>query len=195
MARVIKHLCLVVSLIFSVHVYSATQIIDGSGQLLGATDVDVNGVLYNVEFKADSFANIFGDMSSLILVADNNAAEDFARALLNQVLINTTEGSFDTDPELTFGCTAITSCAIHTPLQIATSPGFWYRAIAINGTAITSGSRPDSTNVLGQLDVNQVLSVSNVYAEWTVATVPVPAAAWLFGSSLLGLMTFQRGKK
>lgn len=36
--------------------------------------------------------------------------------------------------------------------------------------------------------------ISQLYAAYTPATVPVPAAAWLFGSGLLGLVTVARKK-
>jgi len=37
--------------------------------------------------------------------------------------------------------------------------------------------------------------ISNVAGTWTISTVPVPAAVWLFGTALLGLVGFIRRRK
>jgi len=46
-------------------------------------------------------------------------------------------------------------------------------------------------NALGGLQVTEY----NLHLAGTISTVPVPAAAWLFGSGLIGLLGVARQKK
>jgi hypothetical protein len=44
-------------------------------------------------------------------------------------------------------------------------------------------------------DYVAITNVGTYLGDWTVATVPIPAAVWLFGSGLLALVGFARKKK
>jgi len=49
-----------------------------------------------------------------------------------------------------------------------------------------------------QIDINKDLGRSSgdrkTYAVWSVSPVPVPAAIWLFGTALIGLVGFNKRK-
>ena len=97
---------------------AASLVVDGNGQLLGARDVDVSGTLYEVQFRDDTFANIFGDASGLDATSQADAVS-FAQALLGQVLIDSDAGQFDADPELTNGCENFNECRALVPYSVS----------------------------------------------------------------------------
>ena len=82
---------------------AATLVVDGDGLLIGGRDVDLDGVLYEVQFRDDTFTNIFGDASGLDATSEAEAVS-FAQALIEQLFLDSDLGLFDTDPELIFGC-------------------------------------------------------------------------------------------
>jgi hypothetical protein len=76
------------------------------GQLQGATDVNVGGTLYDVEFVEGTCVDLYDgcdDLSDFTFttVADAGLA---ARALQDQVILDGGAGNFDTVPNLTVGC-------------------------------------------------------------------------------------------
>jgi len=92
---------------------SPTPIVDGNGQLLGATDVDVNGTLYTVTFSKGNCIDEYDSCDSPTdFDFDNQAdAEAAANALSNTVFV----GAFDNDPTLQDGCDNFGVCGIFTP--------------------------------------------------------------------------------
>lgn len=65
--------------------------------------------------------------------------------------------------------------------------------LTLMGKGVLSGNGFDATDVLWSFSSTSDSSYSMTVAS-TVATVPVPAAAWLFGSGLLGLVGIARRK-
>ena len=102
---------------FSAHARPATAatLLIQNGELVGADDVLVNGMLYDVRFVEGSCISLFtgcDDPSDLTFttMADATLASE---ALLSQVLIDTPQGLYDSVPDLTFGCAV--GCFIMTP--------------------------------------------------------------------------------
>ncbi|MBW2667882.1 MAG: hypothetical protein JRE13_16465, partial [Deltaproteobacteria bacterium] len=80
--------------------------VDGGGQLFGAFDVNVGGTLYDVEFVAGTCIALFDgcdDVSDFTFQTEA-AAITASQALLDQVLLDSIEGNFDSQPNLTNGC-------------------------------------------------------------------------------------------
>lgn len=74
---------------------------NASGQLTGATGVDVGGTLYDVTFLGGSCNSLFnGCSTSAFAFTDLASASVAAQALLDQVFL----GVYDDNPGLTFGC-------------------------------------------------------------------------------------------
>lgn len=74
--------------------------------------------------------------------------------------------------------------------------------IASDGSGLTGGNitfAPSSIAFVLAAETDQVTIVNagatNYMGDWKVATVPVPAAVWLFGSGLLGLIGMARRKR
>ena len=61
--------------------------------------------------------------------------------------------------------------------------------LKLEGTGVLTGGSFDPTNAIWDFS-----AVSNDGYNMSVATVPVPAAVWLFGSGLLGLAGIARRK-
>jgi hypothetical protein len=99
---------------------AASLIVDGSGQLLGARDVNISGILYEVQFRDDTFTNIFGDASGLDANSEAEARL-FGQALIEQVFVDSASGLFDTDPELINGCENTNSCEVLIPFSVVGS--------------------------------------------------------------------------
>ena len=94
---------------------AATLIVNGSGQLVGATNVDVGGSLYNVSFQeCDIGAGGFSSGCTPYFTTQASAGLA-AQALLDQVLIDGPDGAFDTNPALTYGCGNSTFCIVAVP--------------------------------------------------------------------------------
>ena len=81
--------------------------VDATGQLTGATEVDVLGTLYDVEFVDGTCVALFGgcDEASDFAFTDQASAEAAAQALLDFVFVDNAMGTFDSDPEMTLGIT------------------------------------------------------------------------------------------
>ena len=89
---------------------------DNNGELDGALNVDVAGVLYDAQFLEGTFAEHFVVNGVTQLDATNGAqGVAFSNALLEQVLL----GQFDANPSLTAGCESPTLCWINTPYMLA----------------------------------------------------------------------------
>jgi hypothetical protein len=108
----------------------ANLIIDNNGQLLGATDVDVNGTLYTVTFTKGNCIDEFDGCDSVTdFDFDNQAdAEAAALALSNTVFV----GAFDRNPPLQNGCDEFSAsgCGIFTPFGFSGQPPNQFLVVA-----------------------------------------------------------------
>jgi len=175
-----------------------------NGILMGATGIDVNGVLYDVTFEDGICAELYDN-------CDENSDFPFANpldsddgtlglaanaALLDQVFIDSSLGSFDSRPELTNGCAGTDGCQVNTPLFLSQGGAglgiLWIfnRAGSNVDIATGSGAGPAAFDTrIGFPDISN-------YAVWSKASVvPVPAAAWLFATALIGLVGFSKRRK
>lgn len=94
---------------------SATLLVNGSGQLVGATGVNVGGSLYNVAFEECEFGV---SASCNPFFSTDAAAALAAQALLDQVLIDSPAGTFDSDPTKIFGCGNAAFCIVAVPYTL-----------------------------------------------------------------------------
>lgn len=168
----------------------ATLIVSG-GQLLGATGVDVGGSLFDVAFVDGTCIALFGgcDDDSDFVFQSSTEAEVAAQALLEQVFLDVVDGAFDTEPELTAGCSGTFACSAQTPYMafLSTEPGAW-SASATNFAPPNSDSVSSGGTTFGNQDLTG--ATNNVWAVWTATAVPEVGTSTL---ALLALLATSVG--
>jgi hypothetical protein len=189
-------LCLGLALgLVSTNASAATLNVIG-GQLVGASDVNVGGQLYDVEFVEGTCIGLFDgcDSASDFEFATIGGASQASQALFSQVLLDGGSGAFDSDPELTLGCESEIECRIITPYRISpfdTVTLFYVyphnqsnnaldTVVAGTGGALAGISRTRDTSTEDNF----------VFAKWSV--VPEPSSALLVGLGLVGLGAARR---
>jgi hypothetical protein len=177
---------------------TASLIVNGSGQLTGATGVVVGAASYTVTFRDGTCAGLFGDcdnISDFVFQSEADATAA-AQALLDQVLINDGSFSFDTIPGKTDGCAgAEIFCDVLIPYGFG-DPDHAAVAVAINAV-----SDPDDGTISVPFGTQADTSPNNLFT-WAmftpVSSVP-EASSWammLLGFATMGLtVRRRRGRK
>ena len=165
-------------------VFAAPSYVVVGGELTRILDVDVGGVLYDVEFKDGTFATALGGVFDFAAQADAVVAA----SALDGAIADTAAGSFDSVPGLTFGCETINDCGMLTPYQFD-ALGRVVSALLINTNASDTIANADAR--LQTFDTTAALNF--VWADWTRSTVnsvlPEPSSfALLISGALAGLL-------
>ena len=157
--------------------------VDASGQLIGATGVEIEGSFFTVEFVEGSCADVFDGCvdTAAFTFTDQFAASLAADALLDQVFLDGALGAFDSDPSLTRGCATsgnvgADGCAVRTPWGILDA--FNFVDPAMDATDANGGSPFLS-------------SVWAVWSEQPPRRIPEPATITLLLAALMA-GTFRR---
>ena len=159
---------------------AAALLVNASGVLTGATGVNLGGTLYNVEFVDGTCAAVYTgcDATTDLIFTTSAAVLTAGQALLDQVFLDGSAGNFDTHPELTLGCTAVSCYAL---MPWGTGGGFSATGRAngptVNGDVgevVIFDVGPGLDTALGNL------SALSVWARWTPSTIAVPEPASLF---------------
>lgn len=182
-------------LIWTAAAKAVTLNVDFSGQLRGASGVDVAGVLYDVEFEEGSCNELFGgcDTDADFPFATPEAARQASLALLDQVFLDGPSGEFDTSPELTFGCSLTSFCFVLTPFEIAPGgPGIVFVDLVRNRDSsspsiIDGATRTEWLSPLSTAGDDRV-----VYATWEMSVIPVPGGGFLLVTGLCCLAAYRR---
>jgi len=173
----------IVLLLASSSAGAATLNVSG-GQLLGASGVIVDGSSYDVEFLDGTCIALYGGCDELTDFTFQTAAAAAlaSQALLDQVFLDGAN-LFDTDPELTNGCTSGRQCRAFTPYETSQNVKT-ISAQNFAGQDFAGGS----FNFQFTDDLSQ--TANGVYAVWSI--VPEPGPAVLMGLGLLGLAVRNR---
>ena len=154
------------------------------GELVGASNVVVDGKRYDVAFRDGTCASLFTGCDSVTDLTFDNASDALlaSQALLDQVVIDSAGGAFDEIPSLTSGCADPSACDIRT-LFVAHEAHHIAFGIARNvaegfGANIVDGD-------VDSLPVDTATLPNVVFAVWRPVSVPGPG----YGLAL-GLLVF-----
>ena len=196
--KVLAGIALIWMLSISGNAIGATLVTDIDGKLMGVDGIDVNGTMYDVDFVEGSCYTLFAPcLTDDVFTFNINEAVDASWALKNQVFEIPEWSFYDSMLTMTNGCEgALFSCTIFTPYSAgADNMG---NAMFVNGDGLFDFNNVTTCGNCYKAD-NTADMPGAVYAIWEEvggpSPVPVPAAVWLFGSGLLGLVGFARRKK
>ena len=167
------------------------------GRLIGASNVDVLGETFDVQFREGSCAGVFSgcdNPASDFAFQDDQMAFDAAVALEEQVLIDGPLGSFDTVPGLTNGCDLFpATCFILVPFDVVDAglSGLFMGSVAVRNQFSLFDNYQARLNLAVTRDSSDDdIQFSFVYAVFT--PVPEPSAAILIGGGLIVLSSRTR---
>ena len=153
-------------------------ILDGKGYSQGTT----TGTLYEVNLSTGATAAIGGSIAGIVSSLTNDGTNLFGARVSAKdlVQINATTGLIDS---------TIGAHGVDTVTSLAYGEGQFWTIPALSQNLYSL----DSINAAATLELSG-LSVSHI-TSLTAAPVPIPAAVWLFGSGLLGLIGIAKRKK
>lgn len=159
---------------------AAPVLVVDNNRLLGVNNLDIDGQWFNVQFNEGSCVNLFSgcdDATDFDFTTGDNAAAA-AQALLDQVFASNV---FDTNPELTFGCSDPGYCLVFIPylqvLGVADIGGMALNVFGDNPDFISAGVLPSTYDTAE--------CTTCVYAKFSA--VPEPSSLMLFGTGLVGM--------
>ena len=161
--------------------------IDGSGQLLGAQNVNIGGTLFDVSFVEDTCINIF-DGCDAVSDFDFQTASDAtaaAQALLDQVLLDSGAGLFDSNPSWVNGIESSFSSHLMVPFALPDARAFYRSAFNSNGTDVVGNGSFFAIN-------NTSIDSTKVWVDFNKAAVSEPGTALVLMTALLGLYVRRR---
>jgi hypothetical protein len=174
---------------------TATLIVE-SGLLVGATEVDVAGSLYDVSFIDGSCITLFDGCDSASdfpfgSALDTTSGLAAAQSLLDQVFV----GAFDTSPGLTRGCSDVALCIAfiptlaHGPTDVAVLSSVAANDPGINTDTIGGGyiGRTDDTTPIA-------FAVWAKFSPSASSAVPEPStwAMFILGFGVIGAVMRRR---
>jgi hypothetical protein len=171
------------------HAAIIIHVTDGSGNLLGAENVLVEGTLYDVEFLDGTCIALFnGCDSSSDFIFDDEGAEAASKALLNLVFV----GAFNISPEFINGCQLPGKCFLFTPYK---GNGDEMDLFYAQYQPLIDAGQVTNLGYSAKLD-SGIQGGDYVYAVWTEAIdVPAPGTVILLSLGIAGLFLSRHRKQ
>lgn len=175
------------------------------GQLMGASDVEVGGALFDVSFMDGTCVGLFSgcDEVSDFAFSTESDAIAAAEALLDQIMQDGPLGMFDNQPDLVNGIDDVNVGRIYTPYGFGLT-GQLLLARTVN-TVIETSDQAELVTSFNPLS-DTFNSSQIAYSLWSpsavvvvdpgpVAPVPLPAGGVLLLSGLLGIAGLRRRQR
>ena len=163
-----------------------------SNKLVGATNVNVGGTLYDVTFADGSCISLFGGCTNSSFVFSTYAQAYAANtALSNSVFLDVPAGNFNSVPELTAGCSMGIGCTVLTPYSLVGANVYYASVDNTPGIGFISGTH-EGFYVVPSYSTNTWND--KTFAVWSVSPVPEPEtyAMLLAGLGVMGFIARRR---
>ena len=180
--RSISYVFSLVVVLFSYQARAATVTYDGGGQISGLSGLFTLGASWDVTFVGGSVNSIYASagLAYPFNEADATAARINVLGALEALVPDANTNDF-------LGCVNETTCNIMTPYERASDGTV--QATGVNWHWINPPALVTAGNLNLDTDYDHY-----TYMVWEATAVPVPAAVWLFGTGLLGLIGVARRK-
>jgi hypothetical protein len=166
--------------------------------LLGADNVEVNGLFYNVRFLDGTCIALFNGCDDRTDFVFNtvDTATAASEALLAQVFVNGIMGNFDSSPWLTSGCGGFDVCITATPYTEGAQGGFGFVGATNWINPITDKTVSSIWDAGEMLDSKYFRVSGSSFAVWSDAIeVSAPGTAMILLMGIAGLLVSQRRKQ
>ena len=167
-----------------------------SNQLTGATGVEVNGQLYDVEFKDGTCFDLFNgcyEGTDSFFWKTSADAETASLSLLDQVFTDATGALLDSEPHRILGCETTISCFAITPFVR------YFLHNAVSGvSAFNSHVESGDGTVASHVDINFDLAAEagQTWAVWSSrSTISEPPLALLMFICLLSMLLMRNTRQ
>lgn len=198
MARYVARLLLALSCLTLLASATASPIllIDASGILTGANNVNVSGRLYDVRFTDGSCVALFHNCT-VFQFFNNKDADVAAQALLDQVFVDSAAGTFASRPDLISGCSDPTVCFVLIPNVFNEFYNYAYGSAAV--VAFGDSNFTQGLGTFGSPPMDDLVSIVNsTYAVFQAsalqAEIPEPGSIALTGLAMAALSLARRRK-
>ena len=160
------------------------------GVLTGASDVNVGGTLYDVQFVDGTCIDVFDgcDAAGDFAFGDLTTANLASQALLDQVFVDGVDGNFDTVMTIVTGCSSAVTCTVQTPYAVVDAADFNV-SIALNFPDEVNDGLGAGPNARTADSGFGVVGSFYVYGVWSL---PEPSTGAILALGMVGFVATQR---